>query len=102
VRIALSGATDPDGDPVSLDIGDVTQDERVGGGPDAAPGRTSNEVRLRAERDLRGDGRVYRIAFEASDSSGASCTGTARVSVPRQKHRVAVDSAPPSYNSFSR
>ena len=99
--VELSGASDPDGDAVSLEITGVTQDERVRGTRDAY-GAAENAVRLRAKRDPRGDGRVYRIAFTATDSKGAQCDGTAAVSVPRHKKQPAVDSAPPSYNSLGR
>ena len=58
-------------------------------------------LRVRAERSPRGDGRVYRIAVTATDSHGASCTGTATVGVPRHRNRAAVDSAPPSYDSVT-
>ena len=34
-------------------------------------------------RDPKGDGRVYEIAFEATDEHGATCTGEATVTVPR-------------------
>ena len=79
----------------------VTQDERVvGGQPDAKQAGRPGRVYLRAERRRRGNGRVYRIAFTASDGNGGSCTGTATVSVPLHKHRPAVDSAPPSHDSF--
>jgi hypothetical protein len=100
VRIALSGVTDPDGDDVTLEITGVTQDEPVGRSRDAVLSSAGDEVRLRAERDNRGDGRVYRIEFEATDGNGGSCSGTAKVSVPRKKNKPAVDSAPPSYDSL--
>jgi WD40-like Beta Propeller Repeat len=100
VPVSLSGATDPDGDQVTLTITGVTQDEATRGSPDAALGPAANQVRLRAERDGAGDGRVYRIAFTASDGRGGACSGTARVSVPRKKRKPAVDSAPPSYDSL--
>ena len=58
--------------------------------------------RLVAMVKARGDGRVYRIAVTATDSHGASCTGTATMGVPRHKRRPAVDSAPPSYDSLAR
>jgi hypothetical protein len=45
-------------------------------------------------------GRVYRIEFDATDGNGGSCSGTAKVSVPRTKNKPAVDSAPPSYDSL--
>jgi WD40 repeat protein len=99
--VELAGATDPDGDAVSIEISGVTQDERVRRGPDAY-GAAENAVRLRATRDPRGDGRVYRIAFTAADSKGASCDGTATMSVPRHRRQPAIDSAPPSYDSFGR
>jgi WD40 repeat protein len=98
--VTLSGASDPDGDAVSITIDGVTQDEPVGHRPDARTGLRSNQVSLRAERDNKGDGRVYRIAFTASDGNGGSCSGVATVEVRRKKNQPAVDSAPPSYDSF--
>jgi streptogramin lyase len=106
VTIALLGASDPDGDTISFHIDAVTQDEPVFGdatSPDAqftAAGADSNQVRVRAERDAKGDGRVYRISYTVSDGA-ASCSGVATVSVPRKKGRAALDSAPPSYDSFT-
>jgi hypothetical protein len=98
--VEIAGGSDPDGDPVTLSITGVTQDEPVRGARDAAPTGEDSSVRLRAERDLAGDGRVYRIAFEATDGRGGSCDGVAKVSVPRRRGVAAVDSAPPSYDSF--
>ena len=52
-------------------------------------------VKLRAERDGNGDGRVYTITFKVTDSSGNAGTATARVVVPKnQSGAVAVDSGP--------
>ena len=96
--MSLAGATDPDGDPVTLAVTGVTQDEPLNGradgntSPDARRGAASNRVLLRAERSGRGDGRVYRIAFRGSDAKGGTCTGVARVEVPRKRGRRAVDS----------
>ena len=98
ITVTLSGATDPDGDVVDLEITGVTQDERMRGPADAVATTQPNRVRLRAERDPQGDGRVYRIAFEASDGRGGTCTGFATASV--RKGNQAIDSAPPSYDSF--
>jgi Tol biopolymer transport system component len=116
--VSLHGASDPDGDMVALTATGVTQDEPLTGGedktsPDAFSRQLSpdpivtgrldndpNEVYLRAERRNRGDGRVYRISFTASDGRGGSCSGAATVSVRRHTERPAVDSAPPSYDSF--
>jgi TolB protein len=106
VAMTLDGATDPDGDAVTITIDGITQDEPVEGrGDSTSPDALDDgggQVRIRAERDSRGDGRVYRIAFTAADGRGGSCSGTATVSVPRKKHKPAVDSAPPSYDSFAR
>jgi Tol biopolymer transport system component len=104
VPITLDGATDPDGDAVTLSVDGVTQDEPVVGSgdhtsPDAVD-QGEGELRVRAERNPHGDGRVYRIAFTASDGRGGSCSDTATVSVPRKKRKPAVDSAPPSYDSL--
>jgi hypothetical protein len=97
--IIVSGATDPDGDPVVITITGVTQDEPVDGtadgntSPDAVAGASGDQVSLRAERSGRGDGRVYRIAYVATDPSGASCSGTVTVAVPHDRRGApAVDS----------
>ena len=97
--VTLRGATDPDGDTVAVAVTGVTQDEALNGlgdgdsSPDAAAGATADSVRLRAERQGGGDGRVYRIAFAGEDPDGASCTGTATVGVPHdQRGGAAVDS----------
>ena len=86
--ITLGGATDPDGDPISLVIDGVTQDEPLNSSsdgntsPDAAAASDSDQVYVRAERSGIGDGRVYRISFTASDGRGGTCMGTTTVGVP--------------------
>jgi Tol biopolymer transport system component len=106
VAMTLDGASDPDGDPVTITIDGVTQDEPVEGrGDSTSPDAIDDgdgQIRVRAERDPRGDGRVYRIAFTGADGRGESCSGQATVAVPRKKHKAAVDSAPPSYDSLAR
>lgn len=105
--ITLDGATDPDGDTVTLTITGVTQDEplnALGDGdtsPDAKAGPASNKVYLRAERSGTGDGRVYRVAFEGSDGEGGTCTGSITVGVPHDqgKGKTPVDSGQ-TINSF--
>jgi dipeptidyl aminopeptidase/acylaminoacyl peptidase len=101
VPVSVAGATDPDGDEVTLTITGVTQDEPTRR-PDAVLGPASYQVSLRAERDGAGDGRVYRIAFRATDGRGGECSGTATVGVPHDQGAVAVDSAPPSYDSLGQ
>jgi hypothetical protein len=85
---ALGAVVDPDGDPVTLQIVSVTQDESVfGGGPDdnTSPDAVVDGpsiVRLRRERAGDGNGRVYRVAFRATDGHGGGCQDTLSVQVP--------------------
>jgi hypothetical protein len=97
--ITVSGVTDADGDPVTVTITGVTQDEALDGlgdgdtAPDAQAGSASNEVSVRAERSGLGDGRVYRIAVSGADTRGGNCTGSVLVTVPHdQSGAPAVDS----------
>jgi hypothetical protein len=85
-RVHLQGAGDPDGDPVSIWVGAVEQDEAVRTARDhtSPDARLAGDgARLRAERHRRGDGRVYLLRFSGSDPDGGSCSGTARVLVER-------------------
>ena len=107
VMVQVSGATDPDGDSVTLTIDSVTQDEPVNGtgdgdiSPDAVKGVTSDTVQLRAERDGSGDGRVYRLHVTADDGRGGTCEKTVTVGVPHDKGKgaTAIDSGD-SFDSF--
>jgi TolB protein len=103
--VRVSGASDPDGDSVELEVTGVTQDEPVTGrGDHTRPDARllgAHTVRIRSERSPLGDGRVYRIAARVTDSHGATCTGVATVGVQRHARRPAVDSAPPSYDSVT-
>jgi Tol biopolymer transport system component len=81
--VSVAGATDPDGEAVTLRITGVSHDE--GGAADWQPGAAPDQVQLRATRDPQGDGRVYTIAFEAEDGHGGTCAGAATVTVPRHK-----------------
>jgi hypothetical protein len=83
VPINILGVTDADGDPVTITITSIYQDEPVGTGP-ASPdgfGVGSSTAVVRAERDGTGDGRVYHIYFTASDGNGGTCKGEVRVGV---------------------
>jgi Beta-propeller repeat len=78
VPVAIQGVGDPDGGPVALRITGISQDE-----PGAAGSGVGTPVaRVKAERDGKGDGRVYHIAFEAADPAGAVCSGEVTVCVP--------------------
>ena len=105
--VTLSGATDADSDTLSYHLDSVTQDEPVfgppgGTHPDArvtSSGTDSASVFLRTERDPKGNGRVYFIAFTVSDGTD-TCSGVVTVSVPRKKSVAAIaDSA--RWNSFT-
>lgn len=81
VPVSVLGVTDPEGDPITLKVTGISQDE-----PGASfSGIGSPTARVKAERDGKGDGRVYRIQFEATDPSGASCTGEVTVCVPHDQ-----------------
>jgi uncharacterized repeat protein (TIGR01451 family) len=104
--VTVSGATDPDGNPLTTTITGVTQDEPLNGlgdgdtSPDAFPGPPSNQALIRAERSGLGDGRVYVLHVSVSDGLGGECTGTAAVSVPHdQSGRPVVDSGQ-AYTDF--
>lgn len=92
-RIHITGITDPEGDPYTIVITGVTQDEPVEGlnendkGSDAE-GIGGSSVLLRGECDpgddtAPGNGRVYVVKFTATDIYGASSSGRVEVSVPR-------------------
>jgi hypothetical protein len=84
--VSIGGVTDPDGDAITIAVTGVTQDEPVNGlgDGDTAPDATgvgASSAELRAERSGTGNGRVYVIAFAATDGKGGSCTGAVSVSV---------------------
>jgi hypothetical protein len=96
-KVSLSGATDPEGDRVSLLVTHVTQDEPVAAhpgdpSPDARVAGRNNQIRLRRERLAGRDGRVYKISFTAGDGKGGSCFGTVPVTAPYAQGGVAGDS----------
>ena len=96
VDVAIAGIVDADGDPVTVKVTGITQDEPVEGRgdgstcPDGA-GVGGDLASIRAERAGSGDGRVYQLAFEAKDGKGGACTGTATVCVPQNAGGACVD-----------
>lgn len=90
-EIAVLGVTDPDGDPVTIAIDSILQDEPLDGAgdgstsPDGAIG--SSTASVRAERAGGGNGRVYQIGFTASDDQGGSCSGAVTVCVPHDRRK---------------
>lgn len=99
VSVNILGATDPDGDPVTINIDSIYQDEPVdtyGDGsftPDGQ-GVGTDTAEVRAERTgtkkVPGNGRVYHIFFTATDDKGAACSGTAVVGVPHDQGQLDV------------
>jgi hypothetical protein len=100
VAIEVLGVTDPDGDPVSITIDSIYQDEPVdtyGDGqftPDGMGVGTST-AEVRAERAgtpaVPGNGRVYHIFFTADDGQGGSCEGEVMTGVPHDVKDIPVD-----------
>lgn len=80
--VTVNGVSDPDGDPVTLRITGIRQDEPWSGREPDASGLGTSQAWVRAHRDGKGDGRVYHIVFEARDDQGDTCTGEVGVCVP--------------------
>ncbi len=99
VYVTITGVTDPDGDPVTMRIDRILQDEPVNGLGDGdtcpdAQGIGTATARLRAERSGAGNGRVYTVFFTASDGKGGSCQGSVKVCVPHDQRGSCVDDGP--------
>jgi len=88
VNVNVLGVTDPDGDPVTIRIDSIFQDEPVKGTGDGntspdGTGINTSSAGVRAEREGSGNGRVYHIGFTANDGKGGTCNGEVRVGVPK-------------------
>ena len=96
VTVVIGGATDAEGDTLTLAITSIRQDEPVGKGNSAPDGKGigAATAELRAEKLGSGDGRFYHVSFTASDGHGGACTGVVRVAVPHDQARPAVDGGP--------
>ena len=86
--VNVLGVTDPDGDPITISITSIFQDEEVNGKGDGntspdGKGIGSETAEVRAERQGSGNGRVYHIGFTASDGKGGTCSNTVLVGVPK-------------------
>ena len=107
-QVALSGETDIDDEALSYSISRVTQDEPTTGGfrndlktPDAG-GVSAGTVSVRGERNPSLNGRVYRVHYTVTDSSGFKCSSFATVGVPARKGVTPVDDGTQaSWNSFT-
>ena len=88
--------TDPDGDPVTITIDSIFQDEAVdaAGSGNTSPdgqGVGTSTAEVRAERSGLENGRVYNIGYTADDENGGTCSGTVRVGVPHDKKDTPID-----------
>jgi len=93
--VSILGVADPDDNP-TITIDSVTQDEPTNGLGDGDTGvdaiiNDDGTVLLRAERSGKGDGRIYHVAFTASDIEGSD-SGVVDVCVPHSRKSTAVDS----------
>lgn len=95
VPVTVLGVTDPNGDPVTIAITAIFQDEPTntyGDGNTPVDGKISGATAMiRAERQGNKDGRVYHIRFTATDGRGGSCTGEVEVCVPHDQGRYRSD-----------
>jgi len=105
VPVEIMGVTDPDNDPVTITVTGVMQNEPLnqeGDGntcPDAVI--ANGNAQVRAERSGTGNGRVYVIAFTASDGRGGYCNGSVLVCVPHdQSHAAACVDDGQNFNSL--
>jgi len=104
VPITIIGVTDADNDPVQIRITAIAQDEPLlgqGSGHTAfdAIGVGTPSAQVCAERSGLGDGRVYRITFDATDGKGGQCSGGVKVEVPHDS-RVSAPNSGSGYNSL--
>jgi hypothetical protein len=103
-EVGVLGVLDPDGDSVTLVVTGIRQDEptnTLGDGTtwiDAGGVGTSTPW-VRAERMGGADGRMYHIAFIASDPGGASCIGVVKVGVPHDQGKRGPTDGGPLYDS---
>lgn len=96
VPIDIEGVTDPDGDSVLMTVGDIFQDEKLvnDGSGQSCPDGDVLDALVRAERQGKGNGRVYHIDFTADDGNGGTCQGTTHVCVPHDSASACVDDGP--------
>jgi hypothetical protein len=101
-KIQIHGVTDSDGDPTTITINGIFQDEAVYGlldpGPDGKGVGTST-ARVRKQARLLGNGRVYHIAFTAEDGNGGECEGEVTVGVKPSSTSTAPADDGPTHDS---
>src|SRR5712691_8573162 len=99
----VAGVTDADGDPVTITPTSIMQDESVvgKGSGNTSPDATLTPLQVRVERDEQGNGRVYHIAFTATDGKGSVCSGAVTICVPPdQGHEASCVDGGPLFKSY--
>jgi len=98
VSVSILGVTDPDGDPVSIRIDQIRQNEPVRGRQDKTcpdgTGIGSSTAMIRAESSSPYHGRTYTIDFTASDGKGGTCQGNVKVCVPNHSKGKCIEGQP--------
>ncbi|MCW5211992.1 VWA domain-containing protein [Desulfobulbus sp. TB] len=96
-EVTIEGVTDPDGDPVTIEITGITSDEPItsGGCEDARISSDADTAMLRIER-YGTNGRVYEINFTASDGKAVS-QGSVQVVIPYDDRARFPRYLPPRY-----
>ncbi len=82
-KVRIEDVEGSNGRDATITITQVTSDEPVGSTCPDAVIHSNGTVDLRAESDSTGNGRVYTILFTATDNTGASCSDSVFVCVPR-------------------
>jgi len=89
VQVRIVGLADPNNDQVTITVSGVTQDEPLNGlgDGDTSPDAIFSDgiLLVRTERAGGGNGRVYKISFQADDAFGEGCAGTVIVCVPHDR-----------------
>ena len=111
IYLTVAGVTDADNQAIAITFTSILQDEptnSVGQGNTMQDGgieQGGKRAWVRAERSgtrkVPGDGRVYLIGFTATDSLGASCTGTVRLDVPHDQRGTPAVLSPGRWNSIT-
>jgi hypothetical protein len=86
IPVNIAGISDAAGNAMAITPTGVFQDEPIlqngSGSANTEPDASLAPLQVRAERDGTGIGRLYGLAFKASDDHGGLCTGVVQVCVP--------------------
>ncbi|HJU41463.1 MAG TPA: Ig-like domain-containing protein [Vicinamibacterales bacterium] len=110
VYVTVGGVVDPEGD-VTITFNAISQDEPTDsegqgntlqdGGIEAGGTRAWVRAERAATKKVPGDGRVYLVAFTATDAGGLTCAGTLRIGVPHDQRGSRAVLSPGRWNSLT-